>query len=150
MIMASDARAAAVAVAGKESNTKTVVHNTSSDAKALNLANIRKSIPEAAFKKSLLKSFYYFSKDLSLWLASVVLIHTLVNSSLWESLPFWQQAVATLVYWNVAGFFMWCLFVIGHDCGHSTFSNYESYNTRHALSSILSLAGNYLDFFNLI
>jgi len=104
------------------------VKQTKTSASLMNLANIRKAIPETAFKKSLIKSSYFMVKDLSLWLTSVVLIHTLVNSSLWESLSFWQQAIATLVYWNVAGFFMWCLFVIGHDCGHSTFSNYEYVN----------------------
>jgi omega-3 fatty acid desaturase (delta-15 desaturase) len=104
------------------------VKQTKTSASLMNLANIRKAIPETAFKKSLIKSSYFMVKDLSLWLTSVVLIHALVNSSLWESLPFWQQALATLVYWNVAGFFMWCLFVIGHDCGHSTFSNYEYVN----------------------
>ena len=43
-------------------------------------------------------------------------------------MPFWQQTIASLVFWNIAGFFMWCIFITGHDCGHSTFSDSDILN----------------------
>ena len=97
-------------------------------ANALQLNNLKKAIPEDAFQKSILKAFFYMFLDYSIWGASVYLIYTLRNSSIWESMPFWQQSIATLVYWNIAGFFMWTIFIIGHDCGHSTFSDSELLN----------------------
>lgn len=96
--------------------------------KTLNLANIRKAIPEEAFQKSTAKSFQYMLRDYACWFGSMYGIYRLSNSSLWASMPFWQQALATFAYWNVAGFFMWCMFVVGHDCGHTTFSDNQTIN----------------------
>lgn len=92
------------------------------------LADIRKAIPEKAFEKNVWKSLFYMLFDYSMWGGSFVAIHALVNSSLWSTLPFWAQAAASLLYWNVAGFFMWCIFVVGHDCGHGTFSDNKLLN----------------------
>lgn len=92
------------------------------------LNDLRKAIPEKAFEKSLVKSVYYMVFDYVMWFGSVILMRQFCQGSLWNTLPFWQQSIATLIFWNVTGFFMWCIFMIGHDCGHTTFSNYEIVN----------------------
>jgi len=100
----------------------------SAAAKALDLNNLRKSIPKECFEKNILRSSWYMVFDYAMWAASVFALISLKSSSLWETMPFWQQGLATVIYWQVSGFFMWCIFVVGHDCGHSTFSDYEWLN----------------------
>lgn len=95
---------------------------------ALQLHNLKKAIPEEAFVKSLPRSLFYLFFDYTVWLGSTYLMYNLVNSDKWDSLEFYQQALITLVFWNIAGFFMWGIFVVGHDCGHTTFSNNELLN----------------------
>lgn len=78
---------------------------------------LRKAIPEEAFQKSLPKSLFYMAFDYSMWGLAFAAIRALKESEIWTTLPFAAQAGASLLYWNVAGFFMWCIFVVGHDCG---------------------------------
>mmetsp|Transcript_7379 Transcript_7379/g.10458 ORF Transcript_7379/g.10458 Transcript_7379/m.10458 type:complete len:384 (+) Transcript_7379:150-1301(+) len=97
-------------------------------ANALQLNNLKKAIPETAFQKSFLKATFYMLFDYTMWFGSVYLAHTFCNSDTWATLPFWQQAVFSLLFWNFAGFFMWAIFIIGHDCGHTTFSDSDLLN----------------------
>eukprot|EP00599_Poterioochromonas_sp_BG-1_P009166 CAMPEP_0173142474 /NCGR_PEP_ID=MMETSP1105-20130129/6105_1 /TAXON_ID=2985 /ORGANISM="Ochromonas sp., Strain BG-1" /LENGTH=388 /DNA_ID=CAMNT_0014055863 /DNA_START=50 /DNA_END=1216 /DNA_ORIENTATION=+ len=92
------------------------------------LNELRKAIPEEAFQKSLPKSLFYMAFDYSMWGLAFAAIRALKESEIWTTLPFAAQAGASLLYWNVAGFFMWCIFVVGHDCGHGTFSNNKLLN----------------------
>lgn len=94
----------------------------------LQLNDLKKSIPEAAFKKSFVKAVGAMILDYSLWFGTVALMKLLCESSIWTTLPVWQKVVASIVFWNLSGFFMWCLFMVGHDCGHNTFSDYEIVN----------------------
>jgi omega-3 fatty acid desaturase (delta-15 desaturase) len=89
----------------------------------LRLSNIRKALPSSVFEKSLFKSVRYMLQDYAVIFASFIAIWTLTHSGLWVTLPVVAKALASLAYWNVCGFYMWCIFVVGHDCGHGSFSN---------------------------
>ncbi len=102
--------------------------NVDKKASALQLNALRNAMPPEVFEKSLTKSMAYLVFDYAMWGTSLALIWSLVHSIQWSVMPMWQKGIATFVYWNVAGFFMWCLFVVGHDCGHTTFSENETVN----------------------
>jgi omega-3 fatty acid desaturase (delta-15 desaturase) len=95
---------------------------------ALELSKIEKSIPKEAFIKSPFWSLFYMFFDYSMWLGATFLIWTFRHSPEYNTYPVWVQYAATAAFWNVAGFFMWCIFVVGHDCGHGTFSNNQLFN----------------------
>ena len=110
------------------SNCTTVKQTEQLKDKALQLNDLRAALPEEVFVKDLSKSMYYFFFDFAMWFSAMAVMYWLVTCDAWTSMPFWGKAIASFVYWNIAGFFMWCLFVVGHDCGHGTFSKYEWFN----------------------
>lgn len=95
---------------------------------SLQLNDLRKCIPAEAFEKSLLRSIWFMLFDYAIWFGLTYAMWNLCNSPLWETLPLWQKAIPTFFFWNISGFFMWGIFVVGHDCGHGTFSNFEMVN----------------------
>jgi acyl-lipid omega-3 desaturase len=89
---------------------------------------IKEAIPAECFEKSLFWSCFWMGVDYSMWLGSTAALWYLHTSGIYETLPVYQQYAATITHWLVAGFFMWGMFVVGHDCGHTTFSNYTFIN----------------------
>jgi fatty acid desaturase len=53
--------------------------------KALQLNNLRKEIPEEAFKKSVWKGIYYMLVDYAMWAGSIFAIYSLTKSDTWAT-----------------------------------------------------------------
>ena len=82
----------------------------------MDISQIKKSIPAKCFEKNLLKSMLYYITYIALFFTFFTVNEYLTN---------WYEY---LLYWNIYGFIAWCIFVIGHDCGHGSFSNYPIIN----------------------
>lgn len=95
------------------------------------LAEIKRHIPQHCFKPNLSLSIYYVIRDLvflsALYYGAYATYNTPYHSLY---LPF---------FWFFTGFFMWAIFVLGHDCGHGSFSRYKSVNSffGHLLHSLI-------------
>ena len=85
--------------------------------KPLILNILKKQIPKECFEKSLPRSLSYMIRDL-----------LLVSTCFYTYHFFSLSWLGLFAYWNIYGFLMWCLFVVGHDCGHGTFSRYPLIN----------------------
>lgn len=81
------------------------------------LSELKKSIPEKFFESSLSKSIFYFCLDVAI-IVSLFFIATYIDSPIFYP-----------VYWFLQGTFFWALFVVGHDCGHGSFSKYKWINS---------------------
>lgn len=92
------------------------------------LADVRASIPKHCWVKDPWKSMSYVVRDLVVVFALMGIAFSLDSWGFW---PF---------YWFAQGTMFWALFVLGHDCGHGSFSNSNTLNSvvGHILhSSIL-------------
>jgi omega-3 fatty acid desaturase (delta-15 desaturase) len=107
-IMENEASAASLPSSFKSAETKK--HPT--------ISELRKAIPQECFEKNLLKSLYYMARDFAALGGLVYSYKTFAE----------YGPLAMFVWCNLTGFFMWCLFVVGHDCGHTSFSNYQLVN----------------------
>ncbi|TYI44839.1 hypothetical protein ES332_A01G266800v1 [Gossypium tomentosum] len=93
-----------------------------------NLADVRASIPQHCWVKDPWKSMSYVVRDVALVLSLAAAVVYVNNWLVWP------------LYWVAQGTMFWALFVLGHDCGHGSFSNNPKLNSLvgHLLhSSIL-------------
>ncbi|XP_076890940.1 sn-2 acyl-lipid omega-3 desaturase (ferredoxin), chloroplastic-like [Bidens hawaiensis] len=92
------------------------------------LADIRAAIPKHCWVKDPWRSMGYVARDVAIVLALAAAAAHLNSCLLWP------------LYWAAQGTMFWALFVLGHDCGHGSFSNNPKLNSvvGHLLhSSIL-------------
>jgi omega-3 fatty acid desaturase (delta-15 desaturase) len=81
------------------------------------LNDIRKVIPDSCFKKCWKTSVLYMSFDLLMVFLGLVTFPMVYGNG-----------VLMILNNLFTGFFMWSTFVIGHDCGHGSFSDYPILN----------------------
>lgn len=81
------------------------------------LKDVRAAIPAHCFVPSVSRSLAYFAWDV---LVIVCLAWLVCWLNAWWFYPF---------YWVAQGTMFWALFVVGHDCGHGSFSPYAWLNS---------------------
>jgi len=86
------------------------------------LNDLRQAIPAHCFQPSLARSLAYLGRDLAMITALYALAAQL-DGWLWVPL-----------FWLLQGTLFWALFVVGHDCGHGSFSRHTWLN--HAIGHL--------------
>jgi len=81
------------------------------------LKDLQNAIPAHCFQPSALRSLYFFGKDVAIVLLLYFLAYK-IDSTLF--LP---------IFWFCQGLMFWALFVVGHDCGHGSFSSSPELNS---------------------
>jgi omega-3 fatty acid desaturase (delta-15 desaturase) len=80
------------------------------------LQDVRSAIPSHCFIPSTAKSLSYFARDVAIVSGLYALAYYLDS---WWFYP---------IFWLAQGTMFWALFVVGHDCGHGSFSRHKWLN----------------------
>jgi omega-3 fatty acid desaturase (delta-15 desaturase) len=80
------------------------------------LADIRAAIPKHCWEKNVWKSMSFVARDVAIVFGLAAGAAYLNNWFVWP------------LYWLAQGTMFWALFVLGHDCGHGSFSNDKNLN----------------------
>ncbi|MUG96788.1 fatty acid desaturase [Scytonema sp. UIC 10036] len=74
------------------------------------LSSLKAAIPAECFQPNVGKSLFFFFRDILIISLLYAVAHQL------DSWFFWP------IFWVMQGTMFWALFVVGHDCGHQSFS----------------------------
>lgn len=77
---------------------------------------LRSTIPKDCFESNTLYSIYFFVKD-------IFVLSCLYGALIYFSDFFDKYFFLYPLVWFVIGTYFWALFVVGHDCGHRSFSS---------------------------
>jgi len=91
------------------------------------IKEIRDAVPAHLFERSALKSGAYLALDL------LVICLFFYLASFIEYAPVWARFVLWPTYWFVQGVVMTGVWVIGHECGHQSFSDSKLINNSVGL-----------------
>jgi omega-3 fatty acid desaturase (delta-15 desaturase) len=96
-------------------------HHKSSDTpiRLPSIDEFRRAVPPECFVKSLPISLFYLVWDYAILIALYYSVHW-IESTL--------GIVGLLAWYALMGMFGSALFIVGHDCGHGTFSDYQWVN----------------------
>ncbi|CAL4904658.1 unnamed protein product [Urochloa decumbens] len=90
------------------------------------IGDVRAAVPAHCWVKSPLRSLSYVARDVAVVAALALAAAALGDSSYWAAL-LWP------LYWAAQGTMFWALFVLGHDCGHGSFSDIPALNSAVGL-----------------
>ncbi|MFN6535780.1 MAG: fatty acid desaturase [Nostoc sp. EkiNYC01] len=80
------------------------------------LQDLKAAIPAECFQPNVTKSLFYFFRDILIIGLLYAVAHYLDS---WFFFP---------IFWLMQGTMFWALFVVGHDCGHQSFSKHKWLN----------------------
>ncbi|MEM7553338.1 MAG: fatty acid desaturase [Cyanobacteria bacterium P01_A01_bin.84] len=80
------------------------------------LSDLKAAIPKECFQPNLGKSFFFFWRD-------IITIGLLYAAAYYIDSWFFFP-----IFWVMQGTMFWALFVVGHDCGHQSFSKHKWLN----------------------
>lgn len=89
------------------------------------LVEIKRQIPAHLFESNTLVSLFYFARIYFCIAALAYAFYLAKEKFEPTSVEIWALR---LVYWFLCGTCAWGVFTLGHDCGHSSFSRFDSLN----------------------